>query len=51
MKRIGIDLGGTKIEGVVVDEALNVEHKLRTTDPATDGYDAVVQQEVRLSLN
>ena len=44
MKRIGIDLGGTKIEGVVVDEALNVEHKLRLPTPATDGYDAVVQQ-------
>ena len=44
MKRIGIDLGGTKIEGVVVDEALNVEHKLRLPTPATDGYDAVIQQ-------
>ena len=33
MKRIGIDLGGTKIEGVVVDEALNVEHKLRLPNP------------------
>ena len=44
MKRIGIDLGGTKIEGVVVDEALNVEHKLRLPTPSTDGYEAVVQQ-------
>ena len=43
MKRIGIDLGGTKIEGVVVDEALNVEHKLRLPTPS-EGYDAVVTQ-------
>lgn len=44
MKRIGIDLGGTKIEGVVVDEALNVEHKLRLPTPSAEGYDAVVAQ-------
>ena len=44
MKRIGIDLGGTKIEGVVVDEALNVEHKLRLPTPSAEGYEAVVAQ-------
>jgi len=44
MKRIGIDLGGTKIEGVVVDEALNVEHKLRLPTPSAQGYEAVVAQ-------
>ena len=44
MKRIGIDLGGTKIEGVVVDASLNVEHKLRLPTPSADGYQAVVEQ-------
>ena len=29
MNKIGIDLGGTKIEGILLDESLNVVKKIR----------------------
>jgi len=41
--RIGIDLGGTKIEGVVMDTEGSIVHRLRRPTPAEQGYDAVVQ--------
>lgn len=34
--RIGIDLGGTKIEGVVLDDNNQVIHRIRRATPATD---------------
>ena len=40
--RIGFDLGGTKMEAVVVDEEMSVLHRLRRPTPREDGYEAVV---------
>lgn len=42
MRRIGIDLGGTKIEGVVLDEAGAELQRLRVATPAGD-YEATLQ--------
>lgn len=41
--RIGIDLGGTKTEGVVMDGAGQVLHTERRATPAQDGYDAILK--------
>ena len=43
MLRIGIDLGGTKTEGIVMDEARKILLRERLATPQTDGYDAVLQ--------
>ncbi|HEU5339121.1 MAG TPA: ROK family protein [Sulfuricaulis sp.] len=43
MLRIGIDLGGTKTEGIVMDEAEKIILRKRLTTPQTDGYDAILQ--------
>ena len=40
--RIGIDLGGTKTEGVLMDGAGEIVSRLRQPTPASDGYDAVL---------
>ncbi len=40
--RIGIDLGGTKIEGVVLDNASNTVLRHRQPTPVSDGYDAIL---------
>lgn len=40
--RIGIDLGGTKIEGLVLDAAGRERERLRVPTPR-DGYDAIVE--------
>lgn len=40
--RIGIDLGGTKIEGVTLDNQGNITQRLRTATPRDD-YKAVLQ--------
>ena len=40
--RIGIDLGGTKIEGVVLDDAGEIRHRLRRPAPR-GSYDASVE--------
>jgi fructokinase len=40
--RIGIDLGGTKIEGVVLDDAGDIRHRLRRPAPR-GSYDASVE--------
>lgn len=42
MLRIGIDLGGTKTEGVVIDPAGIVLERERRPTPQADGYDAIV---------
>lgn len=39
--RIGVDLGGTKIEGVVMDADGAIRHRRRVATPAT-GYDATI---------
>ncbi|MCR4300997.1 MAG: ROK family protein [Sulfuricaulis sp.] len=43
MIRIGIDLGGTKTEGIVMDEAGRILLRERLPTPQTDGYDAILQ--------
>lgn len=40
--RIGIDLGGTKIEGIVLDHKFQEHARLRVPTPVEEGYEAVV---------
>jgi fructokinase len=42
MNRIGIDLGGTKTEGIVMDATGTILHRDRRTTPQRDGYDAIL---------
>ena len=42
MNRIGIDLGGTKIEGVLLDEQNNVLKRERILTERENGYDAII---------
>lgn len=44
MNRIGIDLGGTKIEGVLLDEKGHVLERKRIPTLREDGYEAIVQR-------
>ncbi len=43
MLRIGIDLGGTKTEGIVMDEAGKILLRERLPTPQAEGYDAILQ--------
>ncbi|MHB8741900.1 MAG: ROK family protein [Sulfuricaulis sp.] len=43
MLRIGIDLGGTKTEGIVINDAGKMLFRKRRPTPQTDGYDAILQ--------
>jgi len=40
--RIGIDLGGTKTEGIVIDEKGAILARSRHPTPSEDGYDAIL---------
>ena len=40
--RIGIDLGGTKTEGIVMDAAGHILHRLRRPTPQSAGYAAIL---------
>ncbi len=40
--RIGIDLGGTKTEGIVIDAAGHILHRLRRPTPQSAGYTAIL---------
>ncbi len=42
MLRIGIDLGGTKTEGIVMDTAGNILQRLRRPTPQGLGYDTIL---------
>ncbi|MGW8247261.1 MAG: ROK family protein [Acidiferrobacterales bacterium] len=42
MIRIGIDLGGTKTEAVLMDAQGEIQQRLRKPTPATAGYDAII---------
>ena len=42
MNRVGIDLGGTKIEGVLLDEQNNVLKRERILTERVNGYDAII---------
>jgi len=39
--KIGIDLGGTKIEGILLDDSLNVIQRIRVSTPKNDYQDIV----------
>ena len=43
MLRIGLDLGGTKTEGIAMDEAGKIILRERLPTPQADGYDAILQ--------
>lgn len=43
MYRIGVDLGGTKTEGVVMDGAGNILARERRPTPQADGYEAILE--------
>lgn len=46
--RIGVDLGGTKIEAIAMDRDGEIIVRRRVPTPATDGYDAIVRACVAL---
>ncbi|MBT5227430.1 MAG: ROK family protein, partial [Proteobacteria bacterium] len=46
--RIGIDLGGTKIEGALVDNSGNFVNRQRHPTPREAGYTAILDQIVSL---
>lgn len=46
--RIGIDLGGTKTEGVVIDRQGEIQHRLRRPTPVAEGYQAILANIVSL---
>jgi fructokinase len=49
--RIGIDLGGTKIEGIVVDPQGHTVLKRRVTTPVAAGYKAIIEAIAALVTN
>ncbi|MEK7840933.1 MAG: ROK family protein, partial [Pseudomonadota bacterium] len=40
--RIGVDLGGTKTEGIVMDAGGAILHRERRPTPQADGYEAIL---------
>jgi len=48
MMRIGIDLGGTKTEGIVMDGKGDIVHSLRHPTPQQAGYEAILNNIVDL---
>ncbi|TMB56404.1 MAG: ROK family protein [Deltaproteobacteria bacterium] len=44
MRALGVDLGGTKIEGAVLDEALRPVHRVRVATERARGYDHIVDR-------
>src|SRR5436189_407692 len=44
MRALGVDLGGTKIEGVVLDEALRPVHRVRVETERERGYDHILDR-------
>ena len=50
MNKIGIDLGGTKIEGVLVDETFETIERKRIPTNQDDGYDSILQSIKNLIL-
>ena len=43
MHKIGIDLGGTKIEGILLDEKYNTIYRKRIETRQVNGYDSIVK--------
>ncbi len=48
MNRIGIDLGGTKIEGILIQSNGDVIHRERIRTESQQGYESIVQKIVTL---
>ena len=48
MNRIGIDLGGTKIEGILLDDELNVLNRKRISTDREKGYSEILERIVLL---
>ena len=46
--RIGIDLGGTKIEGIVMDKDANILARKRVATPAAQGYSKILETIVEM---
>ena len=51
MLRIGIDLGGTKTEGIVMGADGNILHRERRATPQAEGYDAILANIRALALD
>lgn len=47
--RLGIDLGGTKIEAVIIDEQFQVVKRERVPTNRDDGYEAIIERIISLS--
>ncbi len=48
MNRIGIDLGGTKIEGILIDESGQIKERFRKPTNRAAGYQTIVERVVTL---
>ena len=48
MHKIGIDLGGTKIEAIIIDDKFQVIERKRTLTLRDEGYDAILQRIIDL---
>ena len=48
MATIGVDLGGTKIEGAILDEALRPVHRVRVATERERGYDHILDRVVEV---
>jgi len=46
--KIGIDLGGTKIEGILLDEKYNTIQRKRIETQQENGYDSIVKSIISL---
>jgi len=46
--KIGIDLGGTKIEGILLDEKYNTIQRKRIETHQENGYDSIVKSIISL---
>lgn len=48
MNKIGIDLGGTKIEGILLDDSFNVVERIRILTQQEKGYKSIINSIVSL---
>ena len=46
--RIGVDLGGTKVEGILVNDQLDILERIRKPPPNTEGYPAILRTIIEL---
>ena len=44
MNKIGIDLGGTKIEGILLDNDNNIVERKRIPTQQEKGYDSIINK-------